>query len=170
MSFFFTIFADKHTYWAMRRFFPLFLFFAVTFCKLSAKSVVFVLTDSTKVYYVMDASAPDGQNMAPTIKFNRMGFTVGSDHYIFSKLDRFYFTEEDDPSDIASLSTSLVKEAGGCLIIETTRPVGVYTTDGKPMTVGQTRSASHVRIDLRQLGRGTYILKAGDTSIKFVRK
>ena len=61
-----------------------------------ARSVVFVLTDSTKVYYLVG-------NGQPSIKLSKTGFKVGSDSYDFSRFDRFYLTDDDDPSSIAAL-------------------------------------------------------------------
>lgn len=128
-----------------------------------ARSVVFVLTDSTKVYYVVE----DGK---PAIKLSKTGFKVGADSYAFSRFDRFYLTDDDDPAFVATLRQQGFSLDRGVFMAETTQPVTVYTIDGRPVQVEQQRDDRRIAIDTASLPAGIYLLRMGRETIKFTKK
>ena len=109
----------------------------------SAKSVVFVLNDSTKMYYPLAKAV---------IKFKNNGFTVGSDTYEFASFDRFFISEEDAPSGIyqQSIDGDWQKQ-----------PSAIYDMNGRKVADG---------VELSSLPKGIYILKYGNKSTKFIKK
>lgn len=139
----------------------LFLFF--TMLPAGARSVVFVLKDSTKVYYVVSEGKP-------IIKLNKKGFSVDNDSYLFSSFDRFCLTNDDTPSSVDHFLADGLRFENGAFIAETTMPVAVYTVDGKQVDVSQHRAGNHVAVDTSSLQPGIYLLRLGRETIKFVKK
>jgi hypothetical protein len=137
------------------------LAFAVLAAK--ARSVVFVLTDSTKVYYAV----ADGQ---PAIRLSKTGFKVGADSYEFSRFDRFYLSDDDGPSSIANLLQERPRFDHGLFVAETTQPVALYGINGRPVRVRQWRDAQRIAVDTASLPAGIYLIRIGSESIKFTKK
>ena len=111
----------------------------------SAKSVVFVLTDSTKVYYPLTEAV---------IKLSKNGFTVGKDSYQFERFDRFYITDEDAPTSVEALTD----DSAAFNIME----ADVYDLSGRKLSTSNSK--------LSTLPPGTYILRSGNRSVKIVKK
>lgn len=128
-----------------------------------AKTLVFTLTNGTKVYYTLDVPT-DGLRYAPVVKFSQGMVTVNGDSYEWSGIKEFRLSDEGDPAGIMSHGVS----------VETDAPAAIYSTEGKK--VGEAESyASFQRLDLSHLPKGVYVVKVGgkgngETSFKFTKK
>ena len=131
----------------------------------SAKSVVVVLNDSTKIYYLIS-------NGKPVLKMQEKGFTVNNqDTYEFDTFDRFFISNEDsDPTGIQQLTENELLFEDGSLVVESSMRAMLYSIDGKPMNVTMRQMGSKQAFELSALPRGTYILRYGNKSMKFTKK
>ena len=130
---------------------------------LNAKSLVLVLSDSTRVYFLLDTT--------PVMKFQSGKVTVEAKEYAFTDIARFYISQTDDPTGIESqLAKQEVKWEGGTMLLQGKQKAEVYSTGGVKQEVGITVTADMTFIDTNPLPKGTYILKAGKTSMKFMKK
>ncbi len=130
---------------------------------LNAKSLVLVLSDSTRVYFLLDTT--------PVMKLQGGTVTVETKEYAFTDIARFYISQTDDPTGIETqLAKQEVKWAGGTLLLQGKQKAEVYNTGGVKQEVGITVTTDMTFIDTNNLPRGTYILKAGKTSMKFMKR
>jgi len=129
-----------------------------------ARSLVLVLSDSTKVYFLLDEN--------PVMAFKAGQITVSNQHYSFEQFDRFYISETDDPAGIetALAQQGLRLESGMVVVDGAPASVSVYAIDGKRMRVDVQRCGSQTTVRLSGLPHGTYIVKAGTSTLKFNKK
>ncbi|MCR5132106.1 MAG: T9SS type A sorting domain-containing protein [Prevotella sp.] len=138
------------------------LLLAVT--SVSAKSVVMVLNDSTKVYYLIE-------NGKPVLKMKDNGFTVNNqDTYEFETFNRFFISNEDAPTGINQLEASDLLFEGGSLLIESSQAARVYSADGKAISVPMRQVGNKQSFDLSAMPPGIYVLRCGNQSMKFMKK
>ena len=126
----------------MKKAFLTMILLAAVALSASAKSVVFVLNDSTKLYYPITEAV---------IKFTAKGFAVGNDTYEFSTFDRFFISDEDAPSGIYQTVNGEWQQ----------QPSAIYDMNGRKVADGA---------ELSSLPKGIYILKYGNKSVKFIKK
>lgn len=126
----------------MKKAFLTIMLLVVVALSASAKSVVFVLNDSTKMYYPLAEAV---------IKFSNKGFKVGSDTYEFASFDRFFISDEDAPSGIYQAIDGEWQK----------QPSAIYDMNGRKVADG---------VELSVLPKGIYILKYGNKSVKFIKK
>lgn len=133
----------------------------------SAKSVVFTMNDGTKVYYLLST----GVN--PILRFKEGRMVVNEDAYEFSDIKNFYISETDDPNAIDFLPSGKdVTMAANTVIIpaDAVRDVKVYMVDGKEVK-GRVEKTDHdIIVHLNELGKGTYVISTGKSSMKVMKK
>lgn len=132
-----------------------------------AKSVVFTLSDGTKVYYLIGGEAN------PVMKFVEGGITVNADAYTFSQIKNFYISDTDDPTSVQSPSTARPSRRGNVLLIPVmgSKPsVKVYAVSGSEVEADITVTDGHASVSLDRLPSGTYIVRNGQSSIKVMKR
>lgn len=131
---------------------------------ISAKSLVLVLTDGTLVYYYL------GGDTNPVMKFEGNKVSVDTDAFTFENIQKFYVSQTDATGidDKKEVTTSF---DGSALYVNTTEgTVGVYKTDGTKMEVTVSKTDNMTVVQTSSLERGVYIVKVGNTSLKFYKK
>lgn len=130
-----------------------------------AKSLVMVLSDSTKIYYLM------GGEVSPTVRLVDGEVYVNADRYAFAQVDRFYISATDDPVlAIGGPRAEQLQMRDGVFLLSGAAAARLYDTAGR--LVRQIAAASDVAttaVDTRELPAGTYILQVGEQSVKFLK-
>ena len=141
--------------------------FALITGSISAKSVVFTLSDGTQVYYLI------GGGSNPVMTFSNGTVTVNSDTYQISDIVSFYISNTDDPSGVSQLqdSSSSFKMQGETLYIGTvSKEVKVYGINGVEQNVDISTIGDVTAVGISKLPAGNYVVKVGKTSFKFNKK
>lgn len=132
----------------------------------TAKSVVFVLSDNTLVYYLL------GGETNPIMRFVDGGVTVNDDKYEFSGIKHFYISNTDDPNGIDTVTSQ--PEAsfrGNKLVVKgENASVTVSKIDGTRVSADVEKANGCVSVDLSGLSSGNYIIKVGASSFKVNKK
>ncbi len=133
---------------------------------LSAKSVVFTLSDGTQVYYLI------GGGSNPIMTFSNGTVTVNADTYQISDIVNFYISSTDDPSGISQLPEhQSFKMQGETLYIGTAnKTVKVYAINGIEQEAEINVIGDVTTVGISKLPAGNYIVKVGTTSFKFNKK
>ena len=133
----------------------------------SAKSVVFTLTDDTKVYYLLSSAAN------PMLRFKDGKMTVEDEVYEFSMVKNFYISDEDDPNAIEQvLSKQNMTFKSNTVLIrsDVVKTLKVYTLDGVEVKVQVQKTDDVTSVDLNGLEKGVYLISTGNTSMKVWKK
>lgn len=143
--------------------------FALLVCcmSVSAKSVVFRLSDNTLVYYLL------GGETNPVLKFEGNGFTVNSDQYEFSGVKNFYISDEDDPAivGIDEIKTAAPKYDGNTLVIASENAaIKVLDVSGKEVKAAISSADGRTSVDMSSLPKGVYIINTGKSSMKVMKR
>lgn len=148
----------------MKRMCLLIAFLSMLFCaEANAKSLVLVLSDSTRVYFLLDDT--------PVMKLNEGKVTVESKEYAFTDIVRFYISTTDDPSGIETLmAKSGIEMQADRLVIPGKVKAEVYSIAGVKQEVSVTSTDDMTIVSTAQLPRGQYVVKAGKASLKFMKK
>ena len=131
----------------------------------SARSIVFTLSDDTKVYYLLSSE------VNPVLRFKEGKMVVNEDVYEFSDIKNFYISEEDDPNAIEPVLSKLnmtFKENTVIIRSETVKTVRVYTLNGVKASVEKTDDV--ISVNLNGLEKGTYLINTGNSSLKVLKK
>ena len=129
----------------------------------SARSLVLQLSDSTKVYFLLDAN--------PKMTFPKGSVYIDDKSYSFADVERFYISETDDPNGVeAVLAKEGIRLQGDQLVVGTKTKVRVFGLDGKQVPATQRTVAGKTIVGLERLPRGTYIVRAGNDTLKFNKK
>lgn len=134
---------------------------------LSAKSLVLTLGNGTHVYYLL------GEEVNPMMRFVDGKVTVDTDVYEFSNIKNFYISETDDPNGIEhAIGSMTAKYGNGFVIFDTDTPITikVYASNGSEYPVLPQHIGGKTIVDLHALPQGTYIITAGDTTLKVLKK
>lgn len=134
---------------------------------LSAKSLVFTLENGTRVYYLL------GGNTNPMIRFVDGKIKVDTDIYEFSGIKNFYISATDDPNGIEhTINSTMAEYNDNMVIFDTDKPlmVKVYSSGGNEMNVYPRWVGDKTVVDLSPLPQGAYIITAGETSLKILKK
>ena len=149
----------------MKRFTTI-LMLAFAFChatSIEAKSLVLVLSDSTRVYFLLDDT--------PIMKFSGNSITVDTKEYSFTDIVRFYISATDDPSGIEQqMAKEDVKWEGGSLLLQGKKKIEVFDVNGRKQDVKVTTTTDKTLVDTNSLPKGTYVVRSGKTSLKFMKK
>ena len=133
----------------------------------SAKSIVFTLSDDTKVYYLLSSE------VNPVLRFKEGKMVVNEDVYEFSDIKNFYISEEDDPNAIEPVLSKLnmtFKENTVIIRSETVKAVRVYTLNGVEVKVPVEKTDDVISVNLNGLEKGTYLISTGNSSLKVLKK
>ena len=133
----------------------------------SARSIVFTLSDDTKVYYLLSSE------VNPVLRFKEGKMVVNEDVYEFSDIKNFYISEEDDPNAIEPVLSKLnmtFKENTVIIRSETVKAVRVYTLNGVEVKTPVEKTDDVISVNLNGLEKGTYLISTGDSSLKVLKK
>ena len=129
----------------------------------NARSLVLVLSDSTKIYFLLDDK--------PVLRMVDGKVLIDTQAFSFEDVDHFYISQTDDPSSIeAVLAEMKVKFEGNTLVVDGDKAVEVYAVNGTKMKVKMSKSAGVTMVNTEDLVKGVYIVKIGKTSFKFSKK
>lgn len=134
---------------------------------LSGKSLVLTLGNGTHVYYLL------GEEVNPMMRFVNGKVTVNTDVYEFSNIKNFYISETDVPNSIEHTIGSMTAKYGNDFVIfDTATPITikVYASNGSEFPVAPQHIGGKTIVDLRTLPQGIYIITAGDTALKILKK
>ena len=133
----------------------------------SARSIVFTLSDDTKVYYLLSSE------VNPVLRFKEGKMVVNEDVYEFSDIKNFYISEEDDPNAIEPVLSKLnmtFKENTVIIRSETVKTVRVYTLNGVEVKASVEKTDDVISVNLNGLEKGTYLISTGNSSLKVLKK
>ncbi|MCR5315052.1 MAG: T9SS type A sorting domain-containing protein [Bacteroidaceae bacterium] len=129
----------------------------------NARSLVLVLSDSTKIYFLLDDK--------PVLRMVDGKVLIDTQAFSFEDVDHFYISQTDDPSSIeVVLAERKVKFEGNTLVVDGDKAVEVYAVNGTKMKVKMSKSAGVTMVNTEDLVKGVYIVKIGKTSFKFSKK
>ncbi len=132
-----------------------------------AKSLVITMKNNTKIYYLL------GGETNPMMRFIDGQVTVDADNYTISNIKNFYISETDDPSAIEEVLTKHdINYSANTLVINSSNinSVKVYTMNGTQVNAEIQNSGDIIAVDLNSLPQGTYIINAGGSSFKVMKK
>lgn len=115
----------------------------------------------------LEAYFPITDTDRPVMQFINQQVWVNGLHYQFGDIAEFRLVDAD-PTAISLPAAGRVAE--GCLVVATTAPVTVSDLSGKVFRVPVTQADGHQVVDLTRLAHGTYVVRAGKSSFKFVKK
>lgn len=122
------------------------LLFILLFCTLQngwSRCLRLTLNNGAKVYYQL------GGEKSPCLRFGESDMTLDDDNYQFDGIAYFEILEEDAPTDLKRIDASLSLDGAD--------EVHVFTLDGK-------------EVDAQRLEKGIYVLQAGKSTIRLVKK
>ena len=129
----------------------------------NARSLVLVLSDSTKIYFLLDDK--------PVLRMVDGKVLIDTQAFSFEDVDHFYISQTDAPSSIeAVLAERKVKFEGNTLVVDGDKAVEVYAVNGTKMKLKMSKSAGVTMVNTEDLVKGVYIVKIGKTSFKFSKK
>ncbi len=133
----------------------------------TAKSIVFTMQNGTLVYYLL------GGETNPMLRFVDGKVTVDADEYSLSDIKNFYISSTDDPNSIESVLTKQdISYNANTLVINSSNAgtVKVYSISGAQVNAEIQKSGDIITVDLNPLDKGTYIINAGGSSFKVMKK
>lgn len=149
----------------MKKIIALFIL-ALSMMQVSAKSVVFTLSNGTLVYYLL------GGDTNPVMKFVDGKVVVNADTYEISGIKNFYISETDDPTMISTVTArNTVSYNGNTFVVKgKTSQVKVFSVNGTEAETPVTENDDNTYINMGSLQKGTYVVKVGETSFKVMKK
>ena len=133
----------------------------------TAKSVVFTLSNGTKIYYLL------GGETNPVMRFVDGKITVNADSYEFADIKNFYISATDDPTAIeAVLDKRNISFKDNTVVIQSskTSTAAVYAIGGTAVKADMQKDGDILTIDLSSLPAGSYVIKAGKASFKVTKR
>lgn len=132
----------------------------------SAKSVVFTLSNGTKVYYLL------GGETNPVMKFMEGKVVVNADEYEIAGIKSFVISDTDDPNGIEqTFAEKEVSFKANQFVVKTdAKNVRVFGMSGAPVKASVANADGWVTVDLSELSPGTYIINVGESSFKVMKK
>ena len=117
----------------------------------SARSLVLVLSDSTKIYFLLDDK--------PVMRMENGKVLIDTQAFSFEDVDHFYISQTDDPSGIeAVMAEKKVKFDGQSAM------------NGVKMKAKVSQAAGMTTVDTEGLAKGSYVVKIGKSSFRFLKK
>ncbi len=148
----------------MKKLFALFLLLT-TACVASAKSVVFTLSDNSKVYYLL------GGEKNPVMKFVDGNLVVNTDTYEISNIKNFVISDEDDPTVIKAIAKAANSFDGKSLIVGAeAKDVKVFDASGVEVEASIVAGEGTTTVNLSNNKKGVYVVRVGNTSFKVMKK
>ncbi|MEE0521391.1 MAG: T9SS type A sorting domain-containing protein [Bacteroidaceae bacterium] len=133
----------------------------------TAKSLVFTLSNGTKVYYLL------GGETNPMMRFADGKMTVNADTYEFTGIKNFYISAEDDPNSIEDLLEKRdISFKDNTVVIQSAdaKNAAVFSASGTAMQADIMKDGDIITINLNSLPSGNYVIKAGKVSFKVSKK
>ncbi len=115
----------------------------------------------------LEAYFPITDTSRPVMQFINSQIWVSGRHYQFGDIAEFRLTDSD-PTGI-TLPAEL-RQTEGVLVVSTSEAVRVSDLSGKLLRVPVTEADGRQVVDLSRLPHGTYVVRAGKSSFKFVKK
>ncbi len=115
----------------------------------------------------VEAYFPITDTSRPVMQFINNQIWVSGRHYQFGDIAEFRLTD-NNPTGI-TLPAEL-RQTEGVLVVSTTEAVRVSDLSGKLLSVPVTEADGHQVVDLSRLPHGVYVVRAGKSSFKFVKK
>ena len=134
----------------------------------ASKALVILLTDSTKVVCSL--------NKEPKMVFGEKTLTLTSldgsvGEWNFTDVASWSFAEVQDVDDaIKDIKSDRIEINGNRLLVSGTKPVAVYDLSGRLRTTRITTKDNSTSVDLSDFTKGTYLLKVGKSTMKFMVK
>ncbi len=139
------------------------------FCSIVAKaedkSLIITFSDNTTQTFVLSALPQI------TMANNKMTISAGSTtaEYDLYKIKTFTFSGTTGIENIEN-NSSIVAEGDRIIIEGANANVRIFSVDGKTATLKTTSLSNSTIIDISSLGRGVYIIKANDKTLKISKK
>ncbi len=115
----------------------------------------------------LEAYFPITDTDRPVMRFINQQVWVAGRHYQFGQVAEFRLVDADLTA-ISLPAEGLAAE--GCLVVAATDAVTVCDLSGKRLPVRVTQADGHQVVDLTRLAHGTYVVRAGKRSFKYVKK
>lgn len=103
----------------------------------------------------------------PVMRFLNAQVWVDGKHYQFGDIAEFRLVDAD-PTGIDV--PTMARRAGNIIVLATTAPVSISDLGGRQVEASVSSSDTHQTVDVSGLAKGTYVVKAGKCSFKFVKK
>lgn len=139
------------------------------FCSIIAKaedkSLIITFSDNTTQTFVLSALPQI------TMANNKMTISAGSTtaEYDLYKIKIFTFSGTTGIENIEN-NSSIIAEGDRIIIEGANANVRIFSVDGKTATLKTTSLSNSTIIDISSLGRGVYIIKANDKTLKISKK
>ena len=139
------------------------------FCSIIAKaedkSLIITFSDNTTQTFVLSALPQI------TMANNKMTISAGSTtaEYDLYKIKTFTFSGTTGIENIEN-NSSIIAEGDRIIVEGANANVRIFSVDGKTTTLKTTSLSNSTIIDISSLGRGVYIIKANDKTLKISKK
>ena len=139
------------------------------FCSIIAKaedkSLIITFSDNTTQTFVLSALPQI------TMANNKMTISASSTtaEYDLYKIKTFTFSGTTGIENIEN-NSSIIAEGDRIIIEGANANVRIFSVDGKTTTLKTTSLSNSTIIDISSLGRGVYIIKANDKTLKISKK
>lgn len=139
------------------------------FCSIIAKaedkSLIITFSDNTTQTFVLSALPQI------TMANNKMTISAGSTtaEYDLYKIKTFTFSGTTGIENIEN-NSSIIAEGDRIIVEGANANVRIFSVDGKTATLKTTSLSNSTIIDISSLGRGVYIIKANDKTLKISKK
>jgi hypothetical protein len=139
------------------------------FCSIVAKaedkSLIITFSDNTTQTFVLSALPQI------TMANNKMTISASSTtaEYDLYKIKTFTFSGTTGIENIEN-NTSIIAEGDKIIIEGANANVKIFSVDGKTATLKTTSLSNSTIIDISSLGKGVYIIKANDKTLKISKK
>ncbi len=139
------------------------------FCSIMAKaedkSLIITFSDNTTQTFVLSALPQI------TMANNKMTISAGGTtaEYDLYKIKTFTFSGTTGIENIEN-NSSIITEGDRIIIEGANANIRIFSIDGKTATLKTTNLSNSTVIDISSLGRGVYIIKANDKTLKISKK
>lgn len=139
--------------------------FCCIIAKAEDKSLIITFSDNTTQTFAL-STLPQ-----ITMSNNKMTISAGTTtaEYDLYKIKTFTFSGTTEIKDIEN-NSSIIAEGDKIIIEGANANVRIFSVDGKTATLKTTNLSSSTIIDISSLGRGVYIIKANDKTLKISKK
>ena len=139
------------------------------FCSIMAKaedkSLIITFSDNTTQTFVLSA-LPQITMANNKMTISASGTTAEYDLY---KIKTFSFSGTTGIENIEN-NSSIITEGDRIIVEGANANVKIFSVDGKTATLKTTSLSNSTIIDISSLGRGVYIIKANDKTLKISKK
>ena len=139
--------------------------FCCIIAKAEDKSLIITFSDNTTQTFVL-STLPQ-----ITMSNNKMTISAGTTtaEYDLYKIKTFTFSGTTGIENIEN-NSSIIAEGDRIIIEGANANVRIFSVDGKTATLKTTSLSNSTIIDISSLGKGVYIIKANDKTLKISKK